>query len=356
MATGSKASATPSWGLIKVEVEVCDLEELRGVFAELDPSTGKHLGTDDDTRAAYLGERLAAFRRALQVGYIPLLRLLCRRGCPHSVRPAVWKQLLGGEVGDKEVVYLEQIHASLRQWELITDELFRLDVTLTSNDDNYFVFEELLSDTVAAMSRDPWLVSHAAVKSQANETFYADSNQREAAVFPPCGVVPFRGIVMYATPVCYLFAEPADLYFVYRALYAQYCCRLHTVSSQTGDILQLSRQFEAVFQESHPHVYYHLLAIAAPPLKLVFNWIVFAFAGYLEVGQVMALWDRILAWDSLLVVPVAAAAILAFREKRLLECTCADEVHQVLADASTLQVVQLLQLYLFKDRLEALRD
>jgi hypothetical protein len=70
--------------------------------------------------------------------------------------------------------------------ELVTDELFRLDVTITSNDDNYFVFEELLSDTVAALSRDPWLVTHAAVKSQANEVLYTDSNLRQAAVFPPC--------------------------------------------------------------------------------------------------------------------------------------------------------------------------
>jgi len=125
VATASKTAATPSWGLIKVEVEVRDLEELRGVFAELDPCTGKHLGFDDDTRAAFLGERIAAVRSALQVGYLPLLRSLCRRGCPQSLRPAVWKLLLGVEVGDKEVVYLEQIHASLRQWELVTDELFR---------------------------------------------------------------------------------------------------------------------------------------------------------------------------------------------------------------------------------------
>jgi hypothetical protein len=34
-------------------------------------------------------------------------------------------------------------------------------------------------------------------------------------------VVPFRGIVMYATPLCYLYANPPDLYFTYRALYAQ---------------------------------------------------------------------------------------------------------------------------------------
>jgi hypothetical protein len=93
----------------------------------------------------------------------------------------------------------------------------------------------------------------------------------------------------------------------------------------------------------------HPLDLAAPPLKRVFNRVVFALAGYLEVcvfitavpitklflevGQVMAFWDRIFAWerifawDSLLVAPIAASAILAFREKRLVECMFADQVN-----------------------------
>jgi hypothetical protein len=194
-------------------------------------NTGRHLGFDDDNRSAFLAQRSAAYTRALHVGYIPLLRTLAKRGVPQAARPAVWKAILGVEVGEKESNYLEHLHASLRHWDLVTDELFRLDVTITSNDDNYFVFEEMLSDTVAALSRDPWLVDHAAVKSQANERYFADSNLREAAVFPPCGVVPFRGIVMYATPICFLYSQPVDLYFVCRAVYAEYCCRLHTVSS-----------------------------------------------------------------------------------------------------------------------------
>eukprot|EP00961_Rhodomonas_salina_P284308 3842719-Rhodomonas_salina.3 len=42
----------------------------------------------------------------------------------------------------------------------------RLDVTITSSDDNYFVFEDMLADTMSALSRDPWLVNNAAVFSQ----------------------------------------------------------------------------------------------------------------------------------------------------------------------------------------------
>ena len=70
----------------------------------------------------------------------------------------------------------------------------------------------------------------------------------------------------------------------------------HTISCicVAGDIVQLARQFECLLHESHAQLYYHLLTLGVAPLKLVFNWIVFVFVGYLEVDQIMAVWDRIL--------------------------------------------------------------
>lgn len=40
-----------------------------------------------------------------------------------------------------------------------------------------------------------------------------------------------------------------------------------------------------------------------------------AFAGHLAVGEVLLLWDRVIAFDSLLVLPVLAVAVLAFRRQ-----------------------------------------
>jgi len=73
-AYGSKEKAHACWGMIKVEVEAKDVEDLRDIFRDLDPSTNRHLGFDDDTKSALLAERSGLFRRALQVGYVPLLR------------------------------------------------------------------------------------------------------------------------------------------------------------------------------------------------------------------------------------------------------------------------------------------
>jgi hypothetical protein len=193
---GPSAAKAPQWGLIRPELPVLDHEQLRQTLSELDPGT-LHLGIDADSSPA-AEERARAVQRALQVGYVPLLRQLARRGIPQALRPQVYQCILGVEITDASSAYLEQLQVQLKEYELVTDELFRLDVTITGNDDDYFVFEEMLSDTMSSLSRDPWLGHHCAVLSQGNDKLYTDDGAREAAVFPPCGIVPFRGIVMCA--------------------------------------------------------------------------------------------------------------------------------------------------------------
>ncbi len=58
---------------------------------------------------------------------------------------------------------------------------------------------------------------------------------------PPCCIVPFHRQSMYAAPLCFLFVKAEEAYFLFRALYARYFCRLHTISSQPDTILFLSK-------------------------------------------------------------------------------------------------------------------
>ena len=336
------ASKIPSMCLIKVELAVQDMSRLRTTFKELDPTRRRAWSNTEDD-----GDRIKLFQRVYDQGLIPELRQHAKKGIPQAMRPKVWQKILGVEVSDSDRVYFYNILESLKEWELVTDELFRLDVSLMASDDHYFVFEDMLADCMAVFSRDPWLCQHASVRSQANDKDYSEEARRHL-VFPPCGVVPFRGIVMYGAPLCYLYSDAPQLYMVLRTLYANYCCRLNTVASNEGCILHLARQFEHALQEACPELFFHLVRVGAAPLKLVFSWLFFAFTGVLEVDQVLAVWDLVLAWDSLLVVPLVAAAILAFREKRLLEAGSLEEAQAALADCTRLRAVPLLQLFLFR--------
>lgn len=42
-------------------------------------------------------------------------------------------------------------------------------------------------------------------------------------------------------------------------------------------------------------------------------WIMSGFVGYLAPSETLLLWDRIIGFDSLLVLPVLAVAIMTFR-------------------------------------------
>jgi hypothetical protein len=71
--------------------------------------------------------------------------------------------------------------------------------------------------------------------------------------------------------------------------------------------------------------------------------LVFAFVGYLEIDQVLLLWDRVLGFDSLDVLAVAAVAILRFRRDALLAATSEQDVADALDEAASLKIVPLMQ-------------
>lgn len=72
----------------------------------------------------------------------------------------------------------------------IVDKLVFKDVQLTaSNDDQYFVFEDVLYQIMLCFSRD----------TQIGEMVLGENNHQKSKAYeaPPSGVVPFHGICMF---------------------------------------------------------------------------------------------------------------------------------------------------------------
>ena len=86
-------------------------------------------------------------------------------------------------------------------------------------------------------------------------------------------------------------------------------------------------------------------------MRLAAPWIAFAFAGYLPPEQTLLLWDRVLGFDSLDLLPVLAAAVFAFRAPSLMAAEDAEEVRELMAEPGRLQIVPLLLFFLFHDEL-----
>ena len=53
-------------------------------------------------------------------------------------------------------------------------------------------------------------------------------------------------------------------------------------------------------------------------VRIVFKWIMRGFSGHLPPEQLLYLWDLILGYDSLEIVPLLAVAILSFRKENLM--------------------------------------
>ena len=60
------------------------------------------------------------------------------------------------------------------------------------------------------------------------------------------------------------------------------------------------------------------------------------------------LWDRIIGFDDLELLPILAAAIFVYRARWLLQANEPAHVQRLLADATGLRVVPLLQLFLIE--------
>ncbi|KAG7396690.1 hypothetical protein PHYBOEH_001919 [Phytophthora boehmeriae] len=112
-------------------------------------------------------------------------------------------------------------------------------------------------------------------------------------------------------------------------------------------MLPLCKLFEELVVRSSPAAVFHLINIGIKPLDIAFPWIQSAFSGVLDIDQVLLLWDRIIGYDSLEIVAIFAAALFHLRANELELITKRDEADELFAELIDIQVVTLLQDYLF---------
>ncbi|XP_059844986.1 TBC1 domain family member 19 isoform X1 [Hypanus sabinus] len=350
---GDPTGVHSSWGLINIPLPVKDLPELRELYPELGLNY-EQLGIDDSMQIApeaFETEYILLGQKVLSEQDSAAAQQYVRQGCPTALRADMWALILNVNNQLEDSLYYEQLKSNVIQHDLLIDNLIYKDVKLTaSNDDYYFVFEDYLYQVLLCFSRDALVLDHFNYSSASPPKSYVKGKlalEDYAVVYPPNGVVPFHGFAMYVAPLCFLYHEPSKLYQVFREMYVRFFFRLHNISSHSSGIVSLCLVFETLIQTYLPQLFYHLREIGAQPLRISFKWMVRAFSGYLATDQLLFLWDRILGYNSLEILAVLAAAVFAYRAENLMEATSLAAAEAVLADLSTLQVMPLLQLFLF---------
>ncbi|CAB3382765.1 Hypothetical predicted protein [Cloeon dipterum] len=347
-----------SWDFSQIPLKVKTLSELKSLFQEIargEPLLGvnPNMPAQNNLYQNLEAERIALGEKVIAGNHAPVAQEFLKRGCPKCLRGKIWAQVLGSQVKEEHVQHFEELKLFVLQYDMIVDKLLIKDVQLTaSNDDQYFVFEDVLYQIMLCFSRDTEVLKIFNNSSSTPVTGLLKGKNpsfENSIVFPPSGVIPFHGFSMYATPFCYMYDEPINLYFTFRAFYMRYCFRLHEVSSHEQGILSLCLLFERMLQRHEPTLWTHFKQINIQPVKVVFKWLMRGFSGHLPPDQLLDLWDVVLGYDSLEIFPILAVAILSFRKENILDVDTLQNIEAVLADLSSLSVVALLQLSLMKD-------
>ncbi|XP_076681352.1 TBC1 domain family member 19 [Andrena cerasifolii] len=346
-----------NWEFSHIQIRVKTLAQLRRVYVELAngmPLLGVNPDMPSSNNFANLEEeRMHLGEKVLKSKHAPIAQEFLKRGAPRSLRGRLWSLLLGSVVKENDVEYYEELKNMVLQYDIVIDKLIIKDVQLTArNDDQYFVFEDVLYKTMLCFSRDSEVLAPVTTDTSAGgQVIHAVLQGKPATlentlVFPPSGVIPFHGFTMYATPFCYLYDDPCAMYYTFRAFYLRYWFRLHTVSSHEQGIVALCLLFERLLQCHEPLLWFHFRNIHIQPVKIVFKWIMRGFSGHLPPEQLLYLWDLILGYDSLEIIPLLAVIILSFRKENLMQVNTLQCIEAVLADLSSLKVIPLLQLAL----------
>ena len=232
------------WGMIRVLLKTPGINELREIFSELDPAISQ-IVLDDSLQGneKWAEDCHETGEKILNAGYIAVIRQYAKRGIPTGLRAKMWKKMLNLDIDQADTNYYNVLQTQAEKVDILVDQLFRMDVEHAIDDSSYFPFDYELQDVVMAFSRDPWIFRNC-VNRVHPPLIGRTPDGHHVGIFPPCGIQPFRGLVSYAAPLCYLYAEAFEIYFVFRELFAQLWCKLNAINSERCCIVMLSKLFE----------------------------------------------------------------------------------------------------------------
>ncbi|XP_064400158.1 TBC1 domain family member 19-like isoform X2 [Halichondria panicea] len=311
-------------GLMKLNVNVKSLTQLRMLFSSLHPSNLQMENSLSRNGGVEYNEKA---EKVLQHELCPLARELCKGGCPVGLRRELWGRALTLNTSSPEDVK-----------------------KIAANDDNFFVFEDNMHQVLLCFLHDNTMLPHfdhlSVTPMKAFKTGHSGDPHYQT-VYPPSGIIPFHGFSIFLAPLCFMFDRADRLYALFREMYLRYFVHLHCISSHPQGILGLCCQFEHLLQCKQPELTEHLRKIGAEPLRMAFDWLMTAFAGHLETRQLLLLWDRIIGYNTLSLLPVMAVSVFEFRATNLFKATTLTEAETVLSDLRCLNILPLLQQTLF---------
>ena len=340
--------------------------EIRRFLKDLAPEM-KQCGMDDRWDSKFSSERSTLAEQLVSSNdNTNVCRVYLRGGAPNEFRAQLWRNALGVGGSDMKLSFREEYTSAIkdaRVTTMLTDLLCVSDVRLLCNHPSFFPFEETLRAALVAFVRDitvPNLCKQLKVRTGHPDVYVVvqgeDGEQgktRKNTRYPPSGVVPFLGLAKLMAPLCFLYEHPADIAGVFKHLYVTVFKRLHAIDDCTFPkpaLPNLLNMFDNEMSDKEPSLCFHLTRIKCPAAKLVTPWLLSGFASFLSTKETLLLWDRVIGFDSLVLLSVAACAIITLRKNALLAATNETEAFECVGDLSVVKIVPLVQKFLLQTK------
>ncbi|XP_055336386.1 TBC1 domain family member 19-like isoform X1 [Paramacrobiotus metropolitanus] len=350
---------------LQVDLPHVSLPELRDIYTELSPLYDNYIPDYfEEDYMQRMKRKEDILNAALKQRDVLKVRQLCRLGCCAANRDAAWTLLLRDKTIEK--THYTKCLADFVRTETYFDHLMTKSVVdIIGNSDQFFNFIQLTHQVMQLFQRDcdicerlleydieilqkihPFQHQSCDAMDNAANTNECECDSHD--LFPPSRVLPFHEISMYAAPLAYVFLKPRPCYFAFRELYIRHFHYLSELSTHPQSILSLYCLFERLLYERESELWEHLRkTIKVELTEFVVPWLTMAYAGFIEVDQLLLLWDRIIGYNDLRILSLLALGIFMIRKYPLLKSKQEKEVEAALCDILNVEIVPLLQMVLF---------
>ena len=119
------------------------------------------------------------------------------------MRCRIYKKILYADITQKEIDHFANLQDQFNKYESAIDDLIYTDIMIQSNDDKYFIFQDMIEQCVLLFFRDRQVLD--LMKSKPNAPVVCMSgSDRIVGAYPPNGIIPIKRFSAYFAPICFV--------------------------------------------------------------------------------------------------------------------------------------------------------
>ena len=206
-----RAMAENGCSLLPKCINVQSVPDIVLDFRELQPRFGQ-VGVDDVSSSSaptFTEEKLKHGQDILRRPSVLACQMFCRTGVPSEIRDRMWAGALGftiEPISEQRKRRFKHLHEKRQMSKLLVEGLVIGDINAVLDCEHYFPFEDILRAVLAAFMLDSKAQHLCQLDDRYKPKVYgAGKSGRSHGIYPPCGVLPFRGMAWYVAPLSFLF-------------------------------------------------------------------------------------------------------------------------------------------------------